>query len=245
MASRFFEEFVYSIMLRARIALVGDHSVSVPAHLAIPKALGMVAQNHGWNVEWSWISTAALDRAAYRTLAPYQAIWCVPGSPYTSEDGALRAIRYAREHDIPFLGTCGGCQHAILEYARNVLGLTNSQHAESNPSAKLPLISALSCSLVDTKATIKIDAKSRLYGIYGKEKIEEGYHCRYGLNPKLEHLLQNSELKICGRDMNGEVRAMELTGKRFYILTQFQPERAALEGRTPEVVDAFVSASAD
>ena len=245
MASRFSEEFVYSGMRNARIALVGDYSASVLAHLAIPKALGLVAQNHGWNVQWDWKPTASLYGAASHTLSAYQAVWCVPGSPYASEDGALRAIQYARENDIPFLGTCGGCQHAILEYARNVLGLANVQHAESNPSAALPLISALSCSLVDAKAIINLDSKSRLYGIYGKEKIEEGYHCRYGLNPKLEHLLRNSELKTCGRDTNGEVRAMELSGKRFYVLTQFQAERAALEGRTPEVVDAFVSASVE
>jgi len=72
----------------------------------------------------------------------------------------------------------------------------------------------------------------------------EGYHCSYGLNPGLEHLLAGSALKITGRDSAGEARAFELAGHPFFLLAQFQPERQALVGAVPPLVAAFVSAAA-
>src|SRR5205809_607084 len=80
-------------------------------------------------------------------LELFHGIWCVPGSPYRSMDGALRANRFARENGRPFLGTCGGFQHAIIESLRNVAGLKHADHAESNPDAKMPVIVRLACSL--------------------------------------------------------------------------------------------------
>ena len=62
-------------------------------------------------------------------------MWCVPGSPYHSAEGALAAIRFAREKRRVFLGTCGGFQHALIEFARNVLGVSQAEHAETAPTA--------------------------------------------------------------------------------------------------------------
>jgi len=67
--------------------------------------------------------------------AGFDGFWCVPASPYRDIDGALRAIRFAREQRRPFLGTCGGFQHAVLEYARNVLGWADAEHGELAPNA--------------------------------------------------------------------------------------------------------------
>ncbi len=222
------------------VGLLGDYRASVVAHRAIPIALQLVATCHDVEVKAEWIPTKSLAGNVARVLSGFSTIWCVPGSPYESEKGALEGIRYAREADLPFLGTCGGCQHAILEYARNVLKLTNAEHAESNPAAALPLISQLSCALDEVRGTINLVRGSKLNGIYRKETIEEGYHCRYGLNPRLEHVLEGSNLAVSGRDGSGEARAMELKGKRFYIVTLFQPERVALDGMIPPVVEAFI-----
>jgi CTP synthase (UTP-ammonia lyase) len=226
-----------------RIGLIGDYRASVLAHTAIPAALKLIGMRLDWEIKAEWLPTRRLETAKM-AVSDFNAIWCVPGSPYESEQGAIEGIRYAREADLPFLGTCGGFQHAILEYARNVLKLTNAEHAEANPSALRPLIAPLSCALVEVNGSINLMRDSFLYKIYGKETIEEGYHCRYGLNPQLEYLLEESDLKAVGRDTQGEVRAMELKGKRFYILTQFQPERVALKGLIPAIVEAFISAAA-
>jgi len=146
---------------------------------------------------------------------------------------------------MPFLGTCGGCQHAILEFARNVLGHSDARHAESHPDALLPIIAPLSCALVEARGTILLQSGTAIGRIYGRSVIEEGYHCSFGLNPKLEHLLDGSALRITGREPGGEARALELAGHPFFVLAQFQPERRALAGELPPLVSAFISAAAE
>src|SRR6185503_21120419 len=97
-----------------KIALVGDQSFNVKAHVAIPKALALASVPIHATVQETWIGTASMNRDTEKQLSGFQGIWCVPGSPYANMDGALRAIRYARENKVPFLGTCGGSQHAVI-----------------------------------------------------------------------------------------------------------------------------------
>jgi CTP synthase (UTP-ammonia lyase) len=227
------------------VALIGDHDQTILAHKAIPLALQMTSSAFGRPVEWEWRATSSILPGAAENLQMYDCIWCVPGSPYESEAGALEAIRVARESGKPFLGTCGGCQHAILEYARNVLGYTDAGHSESHPETLLPLIAPLSCALVETRGTISLEPGTTIERIYGRQTIEEGYHCSFGLNPRLEHLLDGTALKITGRDPGGEARALELVGHPFFVMTQFQPERSALAGTLPPVVSAFIAAASD
>ena len=228
---------------RVRVALVGDRNDAVVAHRAIPRALELAGVAQGLTVEWEWHLTRTISAESVAGLRAFDGIWCVPASPYANEAGALAAIRLARESAIPFLGTCGGCQHAILEYARNVLGLKEAQHAESNPDAAVPLIAPLACAMVEQIAPILLLPGTRIREIYGQDLIEEGYHCSFGLNPALEHLLAGSSLRIGGRSPEGEARAMELDDHPFFVLTQFQPERRALAGEVPPPVAAFVRAA--
>ena len=81
-------------------------------------------------LRWAGIVTPDAEHISEDELAAYAGWWIAPGSPYRSMNGALRIIRYAREHDVPLLGTCGGYQHVVLEYARNVLGFADAAHAE-------------------------------------------------------------------------------------------------------------------
>ena len=105
------------------ISLIGDFDANVTAHRAIPDALNRAGDELGVEVRFTWRHTATLGLNPEQTLAATSGIWCVPASPYANTDAALAAIRFARESPRPFLGTCGGFQHALLEYARNVLGL--------------------------------------------------------------------------------------------------------------------------
>src|SRR5262249_4000297 len=147
------------------------------------QAVALAANALTYDAETSWLATPLLEHDIEQSLIAYDALWCVPASPYASMEGALSAIRFARERGIPFLGTCGGSQHAIIEHARNVLGLAGADHAETNPSALVPLIAPLSCSLVEVQDTIYLKPGSRIAAIYGRTEIVEGYHCSYGLNP--------------------------------------------------------------
>jgi len=177
-------------------------------------------------------------------LDGHHGIWCVPGSPYASMDGALNAIRFAREHGRPFLGTCGGFQHALIEYARNVLGLTNADHTESNPAASMPFISRLACSLSGGEGTVHLKPESRAFSIYGARETTERYNCNFGLNSGFRSLLDGSRMRVAGVDDAGEVRIVELDGHPFYIATLFQPELAVLAGVTHPLLKAFVRQAA-
>lgn len=225
-----------------RIALVGDYDPSVPAHQAIPVALDRVANETGLSVQATWVPTADVKDGA--SLQAFDGIWCVPASPYHEMDGALTAIRFARERQVPFLGTCGGFQHALLEYARNYLGWADAEHAETAPDSENAIITPLSCSLVEAFAPIRLRAGSRIAAAYDALETQERYRCRYGLRKELEADVFTGPLKVSGYDEDGEVRAMELDGHPFFIATLFQPERAALEGSTPPLVKAFVLACA-
>jgi len=225
----------------ARIALVGDYDASVTAHQAIPLALSMAAQAEGLSISFDWLPTP--QAGDLQTLAGFDGIWCVPASPYLDVDGALTAIRYARENAVPFLGTCGGFQHALIEYARNHLGWLDAEHAETSPDAERAVITALSCSLVEAVGPISFVTGSAIAEAYGRLDTREGYRCRYGVNKALEDRLLSGLLSASGYDEAGDIRAVELSGHPFFIATLFQPERAALSGSVPPLVSSFIRAA--
>lgn len=223
-----------------RIALIGDYDPLVTAHQAIPIALDMAAKHADMDVQFKWLATNRID---IRTLHDFDGFWCVPASPYRDMDGALRAIRFAREQQRPFLGTCGGFQHAVLEFARNVLGWEDAEHGETHPESARALISPLTCSLVEAVDTIHLVEGSLIAKAYEDSEIVEGYRCRYGVNPEFEHELLTRELCAVGHDSQGDLRAVELKGHPFFVATLFQPERAALKGILPPLVQALIKAS--
>lgn len=224
-----------------RIGLVGDHDASITAHRAIPRALEQAALAAGVTLEAMWLPTETL---AGEPLDAFDGLWCVPGSPYRDTEGALHAITYAREQRLPFLGTCGGFQHAVLEHARNVLGWQDADHAESAPEATRPVISPLACALREALELVVLKAGTRVANAYSAPYAFEGYFCGYGLNPEYRAQLTDGPLRVAATDSSGTVRAMELDDHPFFVATLFQPERAALIGRTPPLVSAFIKACA-
>jgi len=224
------------------IALVGDHDLQITAHRAIPLALELAGRQTGHDIRFQWLATNGLVDDTL--LNDFDGVWCVPGSPYQNEEGALRAIRFAREQRRPFLGTCGGFQHAVLEYARNVMGWADAAHGETSPNAERALLTPLSCALVETIDSLQLDAGSLIAKAYGRQTAFEGYHCRFGVNPDFEKELLSQRLHAVARDSAGDLRAVELHDHPFFVATLFQPERAALEGRVPPLVSAFVEACA-
>jgi CTP synthase (UTP-ammonia lyase) len=224
------------------IGLIGDYDATVPAHQAIPIALQLAAHAAAMEVKWQWVPTEEV-RSIVRVSA-FDGLWCVPASPYRHMEGALLAIQYARERGHPFLGTCAGFQHAVIEYARNVLGWADAEHAETAPEAVRPVISLLACALVEATGTVHFFPNSRLAKAYSVGEATEGYRCRYGVNPAFQAILVSGPLRAVADDATGEVRAVELDEHPFFVATLFQPERAALKGQLPPLVGAFVQACA-
>ncbi|MCX2544832.1 CTP synthase [Pseudomonas sp. COW5] len=226
-----------------RIALIGDYDPQVTAHQAIPVAFGLAAEHIRRPVDFEWFAT---DRIHLDTpLEGFDGFWCVPASPYKSEAGALRAIRFAREQQRPFLGTCGGFQHAVLEFSRNVLGWADAEHGETSPDSSRAVLSPLTCSLVEAVDSIHLVPGSLIAKAYETSEIREGYRCRFGVNPQFERELLTHDLHAVGHDSAGDLRAIELKNHVFFVATLFQPERAALKGQLPPLVRAFVEACAE
>jgi CTP synthase (UTP-ammonia lyase) len=223
------------------IALVGNYDAGITAHQAIPEALRLAAVASGIGVDFEWVPTEQITTA--QRLSNFDGLWCVPGSPYRSMDGALRAIQFARTSGRPFLGTCGGLQHAVIEYARHVLGWADAEHAETAPAAARPVISLLECALVEATECLALLPDTHIRESYGRDEIVEGYRCRYGLNPALLDEFTSGNMKIAARSKSGEIRALELRGHPFFVLTLFQPERAALGGVLPPLVRSFVESA--
>ncbi|MFI7055838.1 hypothetical protein ACIBLB_27625 [Streptosporangium canum] len=224
-------------MTTARIALVGDRSPSVQAHMRIPSLLEALRERDGLTLDAYWIPTTETEG-----LEGFDGIWMLPGSPYRSEAGAVKAARTAREHGIPFLGTCGGFQHAVLEYARNVLGLPVA-HAENDPDADDFLLLPLACSLVGREEEVRLAPGSLVEKIIGAERSREKYLCGFGLNSGYLPVLEAGGLSFTGRDGTGAVRALELPAHPFFLATLFQPELAGDGTRPHPIITAFASAA--
>ncbi|MFL6697371.1 MAG: glutamine amidotransferase-related protein [Vitreoscilla sp.] len=223
------------------IAIVGDRDDSIAAHLAIPLALANAASALDVDLVFEWLASDSIDDVA--RLAAFDGFWVAPGSPYRSLDGVLRAIGHARTAGRPFLGTCGGFQHAILEFARHVLDWPDAMHAESDPGVGRPVIVALECSLVEARGSVTLAPNSRIARAYAASTAPTIYRCRYGLNPDFRAALVSGPLRCTAQDENGDLRAIELDDHPFFVATLWQPERAALEGQRVPLAEALVDAA--
>lgn len=127
------------------------------------------------------------------------------------------AIRYVRDRGVPLVGTCGGLQHVVLEIARNVIGIEDAQHAETNPDAEHLAVTPLACSLAGQRHPVNLVPGSRMAMIYGTKHAAEPYFCSYGLNPALELRFEQVGLRVSGRDQLGSARIVELDGHPFFV----------------------------
>jgi CTP synthase (UTP-ammonia lyase) len=218
-----------------RIALVGDYKETQKAHQAIPRVLAAAPEA---SAEGVWVPTDSIANG--NSLSEFDGIWCVPGMPYQDAEGALRAIRRARESRTPFLGTSAGFQYALIELARNILGMSDAEHQKTNPKAPTPLISPLGCALLGVKARVRLSPGSILQKAYGVSEMTVLYHCSFGLNGRYRRLMESTSLHVSAVDDQDEIRAIELDGHPFFAATLFMPEM-----ETPSaLVNAFVGACA-
>ena len=230
-------------MKTRQIALIGDRNPAVRAHQGIEASLALYQRNVDADLRYEWVGTAAISTDSVGALlGDATGVWCVPASPYESTEGALLAIRHARETGKAFLGTCGGFQHALMEFARNVLG-RDAEHQELNPAAANPLIMKLSCSLVGATGRIIATAPERFATLLGGRESTEEFHCNYGFNGDLAGAFAGSALVFVAHDETGQVRAFRLENHPFFVGTLFQPERRVFTGSLHPLVHAFFSAA--
>lgn len=241
----------------AKIALVGDRSPTVRAHGRIPLVIDALRRREGLVLDPYWIASTEAD-----DLERFDGVWIVPGSPYADREKVIAAAGVAREHGIPFLGTCGGFQHAILHLARALAGIEDAAHAEYAPNGGTEVVVELECSLVGHEGVIRYTPGTLIAEIAGVDQRLERYHCSYGIAPAFVERLQDAGVVFGAHDEDGAPRALELgpaaagspsgrsrqpnepegRGSAFFLGTLFQPELAGDGTRAHPVIRAFAEA---
>ena len=227
------------------VAVIGERVGDHPAQETIEPALDHAAAALGVpSPTVRWVATDDLERdGGARLLAGADAIWCAPGSPYRSLDGALDGIRFAREQGVPFLGTCAGFQHAVIEVARNLAGIAEADHQEYGREGGDLVIHELLCSLVGQRLDVRV-VDDGLAAVYDATEVEERYYCRFGLNPVYVPRLEADGLLVAGVDAaDGQPRIMRLADHRFFVITLFVPQTSSRPGAPHPLVGALLSAA--
>ena len=237
------------------IGVIGDFKEDRRSHQAVNDALNHAVDSLSLKLNIRWLPTQSLEQPNYhKTLERFDGFWGAPGSPYISLDGALRGIRFVRELGRPFLGTCGGFQHAVLEYAQNVLGIKATGHAEYDSNISNPVITLVSCPVIERPEgtpmlwgtlRIRLTPNSLAFRIYKQTEIEEEFNCNYELNPAFRDPLEAKGLSVTGIGENDEARIVELSDHRFFMATAFQPQLTSEAGRPHPLIIAYLQAILD
>jgi len=218
------------------IAIVGDYCAGFATHLAMLPALFHAG------VDGVWIPTTEAEQALSA-----DGIWLAPGSPYASFEKVLVLIRFARERRIPFLGTCGGFQHVLIEFARNVLGIAGADSAEHTGGAGGCVVIPIVCPISTDSASPKLFGGervtflpgSRLRRIMAVEKSQEEYFCNFEENPRFRERYEAAGLDVSAVNPGGVARAVEVAEHPFFIATQFQPQMTSRPGAPHPLLAEF------
>lgn len=238
-----------------QIGILGDYDAASPTLPAVEKSLQHAAQQLKIAVQSQWLPTdSLLGTDVEQKLEAFDGVWAAPGSPYKSFEGMLRGIEFARRREWPFLGTCGGFQYALIEIARNVLGMKDADSAENNPGAGQVVISPVSCAVPNREAGapklsgkvtgIRLRPGSYLQSFYKKDTIEEEFYCNYEVNPDFEWAFVEAGFPVVARGERDEARAIECSEHRFFVATLFQPQLSSKSGKAHPVVVEFLRAAA-
>ena len=210
-------------MKRIHIALVGDFNENKHTHVALNNCVEHCRRHLSFSIDTTWVATNQIGNPA-NLPSQYQALWITPGSPYKDDEAVYQTIRWARENNFPILGTCGGFQYMVVEFARNVVGMVTADHEESSPAASDLVISKLTCSLKGQQEEVFItDWSSWLYRVLQREVFTGYFNCNFGVNPTYQEQVEQDPLVFTAYSKSGEVRALEIKAHRFFKGTLFQP----------------------
>lgn len=226
-----------------KIAILGNRNESYLPHYALDDCL---AGFKNFDLTVTWIPTENLERGGDALLA-YDGVIAGSG-PYKSKIGILNGIRFAREDNIPFLGTCSGFQYAILEFAQSLYKLKSVYHPEEAvalPSTEVFLQQLNVCGIGMHTIIFEPVKQTLTNDVYGNSiKVSEESHCSYGINRDQIGQFEESGLIVSGFDDEGEPKIMEYIKNDFFIITLFLPQLKDLAGMPHPLIDAFLKNAA-
>ncbi|MEY4551397.1 MAG: hypothetical protein RL685_7592 [Pseudomonadota bacterium] len=235
-----------------KVGIVGDFERTRFSHWATEAALYHAATRLGRQLTPCWFGTDLVQsRGADGCLAGLDGIWGAPGSPHISAHGMLDAIRFARESGVPYLGTCAGFQYALIELSRNVLGLSDADSAENDSNSQHVVITPVSCplparreggpQLSGSDAVLPV-AGSLLAELCGGAPLQGEYNCSFEVNRAYLERWQAVGLRSAAHDALGALRAFELSERRFFLATLFQPQLSSRPDAPHPLVLGFLRA---
>lgn len=261
---RFVERYHGSAM-EVKIGIVGKYFntgdyVLSDAYLSVIEALKFSAVEIGVKAKIDWINAKDFQNGTkLEVLSSYHGIIVPGGFGESGIEGKIHAIRYVRENKIPYFGLCYGMQLAVVEYARNVLGLTGAHTVEINPATEHPIVDVMPeqkdvIAQGNFGGTMRLGVYTAHLGkgtiaksAYKKEKIEERHRHRYEINPAYTDRLEKGGLVFSGKSPDGvlmEIAELPREKHPFFLGTQFHPELQARPLAPHPLFTAFLKASA-
>jgi CTP synthase len=240
----------------AKIAVVGKYTALVDSYKSIQEALVHGGIANDVKVQTEWLSSEHFDGGqGTDLLEDYHGLLIPGGFGPRGVEGMLAAIRWAREHELPFFGICLGLQCAVIEYARDVCGLVESHSSEFDEASTDPVICLLDSQLqVTTKGgTMRLGAYpcalgegTRARDIYGAPEISERHRHRFEVNNHYRDLLTEHGLTISGTSPDGSlVEMIEITEHPWFVAGQFHPELKSRPTRPHPLFASFIEAAAE
>lgn len=236
---------------RIRLAVVGKYVELKDAYISVNEAIENAAYAQGYKAEIDYIQAENLDM---KRLEGYNGILVPGGFGSRGIEGKMEAIKFARENKIPFLGICLGMQLAVIEFARNVMGMSGANSTEFDKDTKYPVIDIM----IDQKNIENMGGTMRLGAypcvlkegtlakeLYSEELIHERHRHRFEFNNKFKDEIQKAGLLISGNSPDGTLAEIVELSKEvhpFFIAEQFHPEFKTRPNNPHPLFKGFVEA---
>jgi CTP synthase len=238
-----------------KIGLIGKYVDLHDAYLSVAEALKHAGYKHKHKVKIEWIDSEKLESEnnLEQIFKDIKGIIVPGGFGTRGTNGKIKAIKYARENKIPFLGICLGMQLAVIEFAQNVCNLEDASSTEFNEVCKNPVIDLMTNqkTIVNKGGTLrlgnyscKLKKGSSAYGCYNEENIKERHRHRYEFNNEYKGLLESNGLIFSGINEDSNLmEIIELKNHPFFIASQFHPEFKSRPTRPHPLFDKFIENS--
>jgi CTP synthase len=238
------------------IALVGKYVELHDAYMSVAEALRHAGWYHDVDVRIKWINSEALEHMGegYTEVLEDVAGIVVPGGfGHRGIEGKIKAASFARRRNIPYLGLCLGMQVAVIEFARNVLGMQEANSTEFDPNTPYPVIDLMVTqrNIADKGGTMRLGSwvccltpGTHAYRAYGEPIVFERHRHRYEFNNEYRKRMESQGMIVSGRSAdNSLVEIIELAGHPWFVASQFHPEFKSRPTRPHPLFRDFVGAS--
>jgi CTP synthase len=237
------------------VGIVGKYVALPDAYLSVAEALRHGAAAHERSLDLRWIPSEDITGLlADSYLSDLDAIVVPGGFGYRGVEGKIETIRYAREHDVPFLGLCLGLQCAVIEFSRSVLGLSDAHSTEFDSSTKHPVIDLMASQhdVEDMGGTMrlglyaaKLAEGSKIRALYGQELVYERHRHRWEVNNRYRKDLESAGMRLSGLSPDDHlVEFIELIDHPYFVATQAHPELRSRPDRPHPLFAGLIEAAA-